>query len=125
MRKNEKLTEQYNKASFEFAFIMDELEEERARGVTIEVTTRFFQTPHRNFTILDAPGHKDFIANMITGAAQASCGILVVDAAPGGFERSWDGLHTTAKEHAILARSLGVTQLIVAINKLEGHNWEE
>lgn len=102
---------------------MDETEEEQRRGVTIEVTTKFFNTPHRNFTILDAPGHRDFVANMITGAAQANCGILVLDCLTTAFERGWTGFQGTTKEHAILARSLGVTQLVVAFNKLEKLEW--
>jgi elongation factor 1 alpha-like protein len=75
---------------------------------------------------MDAPGHRDFIGNMITGAAQANCGILVIDSMVGGFERSWDaGTQATCKEHAILARSMGVTQMIVAINKLEMTDWSQ
>ena len=88
---------------------MDVLEEERERGITIELTTRFFSTPNRDFTILDAPGHRDFVANMITGAAQANCGILVLDAMKNAFESGYTGGAGTTKEHAILARSLGVT----------------
>lgn len=106
---------------------MDETEEEQERGVTIEVTTRHFTTPNRSFSILDAPGHRDFIANMITGASQANCGILVVDSMPGQFERGWAvGEKTgTTKEHALLARSLGVVQLIVAMNKMERCDYSE
>mmetsp|Transcript_22469 Transcript_22469/g.30065 ORF Transcript_22469/g.30065 Transcript_22469/m.30065 type:complete len:315 (+) Transcript_22469:750-1694(+) len=100
---------------------MDETQEEQERGVTIEVTTRHFTTPNRKFSILDAPGHRDFIANMITGASQANCGILVIDVQPQAFERGWEigEKQGTTREHAVLARSLGVTQLVVALNKME------
>lgn len=104
---------------------MDETAEERERGVTIELTTRYFSTPNRKFTILDAPGHREFIANMITGAAQANCAVLCIDSKKGEFESGWYGGHGTTREHAVLARSLGVTQLIVAINKMEDHDWSQ
>jgi elongation factor 1 alpha-like protein len=109
LRKNEKLSEEHGKAGFHFAYIMDETDEERMRGVTIEVTTRFFSTKNRDFTILDAPGHRDFIANMIVGAANANAAILVIDGITTAFERGWEGNHGTTKEHALLARSVGVT----------------
>jgi elongation factor 1 alpha-like protein len=125
MRKMNKLCDQNNKASFQFAYIMDELEEERERGVTIELTTRFFKTPNRDFTILDAPGHRDFIANMITGSTQASCAVLVLDAYKNAFESGWDGGLCTTKEHAILARCLGVSQLVCVINKMDTCEWNQ
>lgn len=121
LRQNERKADINNKTGFALAYVMDETEEEQERGVTIEVTTRHFSTPNRNFTILDAPGHRDFIANMITGAAQANCGLLVIDVQPTAFERGWGigyGGGTT-QEHALLARSLGVTQLVIAMNKME------
>ena len=77
------------------------------RGITIDLGISFFQTPNRHFTILDAPGHMDFVPNMIRGAAQADCAILVIDGDTGCFESGFDGGGGT-REHAILARSLGV-----------------
>lgn len=90
MRANERKAEINNKTGFALAYVMDETEEEQERGVTIEVTTRYFSTPNRNFTILDAPGHRDFIQNMITGAAQANCGLLIIDTKPKAFESGWN-----------------------------------
>ena len=104
---------------------MDETEEEQKRGVTIECTTKSFRTPNRVYSILDAPGHRDFVSNMISGAAQANCAILVVDCMSSQFERGWDGYSGTYKEHVSLAKGLGVNQLIVALNKLEKVNWEQ
>jgi len=90
VRANERKAEINNKTGFALAYVMDETEEEQERGVTIEVTTRYFSTPNRNFTILDAPGHRDFIQNMITGAAQANCGLLIIDTKPKAFESGWN-----------------------------------
>lgn len=105
-----------------YAWVMDENEEERRRGVTIDVGQGYFETEKRRFNILDAPGHRDFVPNMIMGASQADCAILVIDCDNGSYEGGFIGEST--KEHAILARSLGVTQIIVAINKLDLVKWE-
>lgn len=123
MHKYEKMSEQYGKGSFKFAWVMDEGEEERQRGVTIDVGQSFFETKNRQFTILDAPGHQDFVPNMISGASQADCAILVIAGNPSEFEAGFHGGGT--KEHAILARSLGVTQIVVAVNKLDLVEWSK
>ncbi len=111
IEKFRKDAEAKGKATFEFAWVMDHLKEERERGVTIDVAHRRFDTDKYYFTIIDAPGHRDFVKNMITGTSQADAAVLVV-AAP-------EGVMAQTKEHVFLARTLGVDQVIVAINKMD------
>ncbi len=105
------------KATFEFAWVMDSLKEERERGVTIDIAHQRFDTDKYYFTVVDCPGHRDFIKNMITGASQADAAILVV-AAP-------DGVMAQTREHVFLSRTLGVNQLIVAVNKMDAAKYDE
>jgi len=104
------------KATFEFAFAMDQLKEERERGVTIDVAHKEFQTPKYYFTIIDAPGHRDFVKNMITGASQADAATLVVSCK--------EGIQPQTKEHAFLAKVLGIQQMIVGINKMDSVGYD-
>jgi elongation factor 1-alpha len=119
MKKLKDKAQELGKAGFEFAFVMDNLKEERERGVTIDLSHKKFETDKYYFTIIDAPGHKDFIKNMITGAAQADAGVLVVSANPG------DGVQAQTKEHVFLSRTLGVNQLIIAINKMDMAKYDQ
>lgn len=111
MRKLKEKAQSLGKAGFEFAYVMDELKEEQERGVTIDLAHKKFETKKYDFTIIDAPGHKDFIKNMITGASQADAAVLVC-AAP-------EGVSPQTKEHAFLSKTFGVGHLIVAINKMD------
>ena len=117
LRKLKEKAQELGKAGFEFAFVMDQLKEERERGVTIDLAHKKFTTPKYEFTIIDAPGHKDFIKNMITGASQADCGVLVVAAS--------DGVMAQTKEHIWLCKTLGVGQLAVAVNKMDMVNYDQ
>lgn len=112
-----KEAESKGKATFEFAWVMDSLKEERERGITIDIAHKRFDTPKFYFTVVDCPGHRDFVKNMITGASQADAAILVV-AAP-------DGVMEQTKEHVFLARTLGINQLIIAINKMDAVKYDE
>lgn len=106
------------KETFKFAWVLDKLKEERERGLTIDVAYLKFETPKYFFTIIDAPGHRDFIKNMITGASQSDAAILLISAKRGEFEAGI-GPGGQTREHAFLAFTLGVNQLVVAINKMD------
>ncbi len=110
--------------TFKYAWVMDNIKDERERGITIDLAFQKFETPKYFFTLIDAPGHRDFIKNMITGASEADCAVLVLSAkegetdtaiAPGG----------QAREHAFLLKTLGVSQIIVAINKMDAVDYKE
>ncbi len=109
--------EEKGKGGFEFAYVMDNLAEERERGVTIDIAHQEFDTDNYYFTIVDCPGHRDFVKNMITGASQADNAVLVVAAD--------DGVQPQTQEHVFLARTLGINELVVVINKMDLVDYDE
>lgn len=117
IEKYKKEAEQKGKATFEFAWVMDSLKEERERGLTIDVAHKRFNTDKYYFTIIDAPGHRDFVKNMITGTSQADAAVIVVSAIEGPQAQTW--------EHIQLAKTLGVPQVVVEINKMDAVKYSE
>merc|ERR1739847_18701 len=118
IEKFEKEAQEMGKGSFKYAWVLDKLKAERERGITIDIALLKFETPRYYVTIIDAPGHRDFIKNMITGTSQADCGVLIIAAGTGEFEAGISKNGQT-REHALLAYTLGVKQLIVGVNKMD------
>jgi elongation factor 1-alpha len=126
IEKFEKEAQEMGKGSFKYAWVLDKLKAERERGITIDIALWKFTTQKFEFTIIDAPGHRDFIKNMITGTSQADVALLVVSSAKGEFEAGIDEQGQT-REHALLAYTLGVKQMLVIVNKMDSDSvqWSE
>jgi len=118
IEKFEKEAQEMGKGSFKYAWVLDKLKAERERGITIDIALWKFETEKFYVTIIDAPGHRDFIKNMITGTSQADCGVLIIASGTGEFEAGISKNGQT-REHALLAYTLGVKQLIVGVNKMD------
>lgn len=119
MRKYRELAKEYKKETFEYAFVMDKLKEERLRGLTIDIMHRPFETKKWFFTIIDCPGHRDFVKNMITGASQGDAALFVVSAKRG------EGVQEQTREHAWLMKIMGIGQLITVLNKMDTVNYDQ
>jgi len=124
IQKFEKEAKEIGKESFKYAWVLDKLKAERERGITIDIALWKFESPKYSFTIIDAPGHRDFIKNMITGTSQADVAILVIAAGTGEFEAGF-GKEGQTREHALLAYTMGIKQVILAINKMDAANYSE
>jgi elongation factor 1-alpha len=124
IEKFEKEAAELGKGSFKYAWVLDKLKAERERGITIDIALWKFETPKYEYTVIDAPGHRDFIKNMITGTSQADVALLIVNAREGAFEAgiSKDG---QTREHALLAHTLGVKQMIVGVNQMDTVDYKE
>ncbi|XP_046326416.2 elongation factor 1-alpha 1-like [Haliotis rufescens] len=118
IEKYEKEAQEMGKGSFKYAWVLDKLKAERERGITIDIALWKFETLKFSITIIDAPGHRDFIKNMITGTSQADCAVLIVASGTGEFETGISKNGQT-REHALLAYTLGVKQIIVGVNKMD------
>jgi len=118
IEKFEKESQESGKGSFKYAWVLDKLKAERERGITIDIALWKFESEKRIFTIIDAPGHRDFIKNMITGTSQADAAVLMIASDVGGFEAGFSKDGQT-REHALLAQTMGVKQMVVAINKMD------
>ncbi|ADL19588.1 Elongation factor 1-alpha [Acidilobus saccharovorans 345-15] len=118
MQQLEEQAKAAGKESFKFAWLLDKMKEERERGITIDLSFMKFETKKYYFTIIDAPGHRDFVKNMITGASQADAALLVISSRKGEFEAGMSAEGQT-REHALLAKTLGIEQLIVVVNKMD------
>src|SRR3989344_2703971 len=117
LKKLKEEAQKHGKVGFEFAYIMDNIKEERERGVTIDLSYQKLITPKRHITIIDAPGHKDFVKNMITGASQADAAFLTIAAK--------EGVQPQTKEHLWLLRTMGVGQIAVSVNKMDTVDYKE
>jgi len=121
IEKFEKEANEMGKGTFKYAWVLDKLKAERERGITIDIALWKFESANRIFTIIDAPGHRDFIKNMITGTSQADAAILMIASDVGGFEAGFSKDGQT-REHALLAKTMGVGQMIVCMNKMDDNS---
>jgi len=124
MKEIEEMAKKMGKETWKWAWILDKYKEERERGLTIDLAYLKFESKKYSFTLIDAPGHRDFVKNMITGASQADAALLVVSAKTGEYEAGVSAAGQT-REHIFLAKTMGINQLVVAINKMDEVNWSK